>query len=98
MTKREYLDAAQEILIERQAEAGKEFNGSLDAIVGLACTMSLKDLNVRHLGQTVRILKGRHRGFRGEIEMIDWNEAAIRLRKNPRWFCCWGDTNLFEVL
>src|SRR5947209_7367328 len=98
MTNREYLEAAEESLIEKGIATGKPFNNSLDSVINLACAMSLRDKGVVRLGQLVRILKGNHKGFANTIVMIDWNEASIRLKGNPRWFCIWGDPDYFEVL
>lgn len=97
MTKQEYLEAAKETLLEKHEAIGSEFNNSLDTIVSLACTMSLRDIGVTHLGQPVRVLKGRHEGLIAPIEMIDWSEAAVRLKGCARWFCVWGDPGMIKV-
>ena len=98
MTKQEYLDAAEETLVEREAAKGKEWNGSLDAQVNLACQMALMDVGVRSLNQPVQVLEGNHAGLIAPIVMIDWNEAAVRLKGCPVWFCVWGDPGRIRVV
>jgi hypothetical protein len=95
---REYLDAAEEILKGKAEASGKDFNGSLEAIVNLACTMALRDAGVCRLGQRIEVLQGNHKGYRGIIEIIDWNEASVRCKGNPRWFCVWGKPNYFRII
>lgn len=69
-----------------------------DSTVNNACKTLLLDAGVRHPGQTIKVNKGRHKGFVGVIETIDWCEAEVRCEKNARWFSLWHKNDYFTVL
>jgi hypothetical protein len=77
---------------------GRQDRRDLDAAVDNAAKQILLDAGIRRAGQRIRVNRGRHTGYEGTIETINWSEAEVRCKGNPRWFSLWHDQAYFTVL
>lgn len=77
---------------------GDMYSSSTEKAVNRACRGVLRAAGVRRVGQTIRVLKGRHRGLTEPVAVINWSEAEVQVQRCPRWFSLWYDRAYFEVL
>lgn len=89
MTKSAAIELARKEYAARHRSTDGSGINATEPIVDRAAKLMLSDAGVV-VGKRATIITGRHKGLTGTIEQVNWREAEIRLKGQPRWFGLWN--------